>query len=186
MCYLIEGEAPILVGRPMLEKLDLCVSYKNGQVSYDDGATWQDAQRGPRGEFMVNLASTLSPKNLEEDYSEILMPEDFTDHVKWNDKISWREIINLNKMEFRAQGEDEKVCATEDVEKDVSQSKMNSSEKIRATNTIGQLRPQDLRRMTSLARSKAKEFNAMMAEARDPKPKDRVVWEVYVGRGRVS
>ena len=64
MCYLIGGEAPILVGRPMLEKLDLCVSYKNGQVSYDDGATWQDARRGPRGEFMVNLASTLQPAEL--------------------------------------------------------------------------------------------------------------------------
>ena len=78
---LIESEAPILVGRP-LEKLDLCVSYKNGRVSYDDGATWQQARRGPRGEFMINLAATLNQKNLEEDYAEILMPEDFKDPVK--------------------------------------------------------------------------------------------------------
>lgn len=185
MCYLIEGEAPILVGRPMLEKLDLCVSYKNGQVSYDDGATWQDARRGPRGEFMVNLASTLSPQNLEEDYSEILMPEDFKDHVKWNDKISWREIINMSNEEFQVRGASEDVCTTEGAEKeDVSQSKQNSN--VKANYTIGQVKAQDLRRMINTAKNKAKEFNAMMAEAKGLKPKERVVWEVYVGRGRVS
>jgi len=168
----------------MLEKLDLCVSYKNSQVSYDDGATWKDARRGPRGEFMVNLASTLSPKNFEEDYSEILMPEDFKDHVKWSDKIPWREIVNLSKTEFQVPDEEEGVCVTEDAEKkDVSQGKKNSSGK---KNTIGQLKAQDLRRTVCNAKHCAKEFTALMAEAKNPKPKVRVVWEVYVGRGRVS
>ena len=182
LCYLIEGEAPILVGRPMLEKLDLCVSYKNGQVSYDDGATWQSAKRGPRGEFMVNLAATLSPKNFDEDYGEILMPEDFTDHVKWNDKISWREIMKLSKEEFQVLQEDEGACMTEDV----SQSKKNSKSMVGEKVTTGQLKAQDLRRMIFNAKQHVKEFHALMAEAKDPRPRDRVVWEIYVGRGRVS
>ena len=113
------------------------------------------------------------------------MPEDFKDHVKWNDKISWREIINMSNEEFQVQGAAENICTTESAEKeDVSQSKENS--KIKANYTIGQLKAQDLRRMINMAKNKAKEFNAMMAEAKGPKPKERVVWEVYVGRGRVS
>ena len=187
LCYLIEGGAPILVGRPMLEKLDLCVSYKNGQVSYDDGATWHGAKRGPRGEFMVNLAATFDSKNLEEDYAEILMPEDFADHVKWDDKIPWQGIMKLSTAEFQPQpGEDEGACAIDDMAKDVSQSKKNSKSENGSKNTIGSLKAQDLRRMIHNAKQQTKDFNALIAEAKNPKPRERVVWEVYVGRGRVS
>ncbi len=135
---------------------------------------------------MINLAATLNQKNLEEDYAEILMPEHFKDRVKWDDKINWREIMSLKKKEFQAFSEDEGACVTEDAgKKDVSQSKMNSDSKSGSKSTIGQLKAQDLRKMIFNAKQHVKKFNALMAEA-NPRLKDRVVWEVYVGRSRVS
>lgn len=115
------------------------------------------------------------------------MPDDFTDHMKWNDKFHWREIMNLSKTEFQGPSGDEGACVTEDAEKEgVSHSKMNSSTVNGRKNAIRQFKAQDLRRMIYNAKHQTNEFTAVMAEAKDPRPKDPAVWEVYVGRRRVS
>ena len=80
LCYVIDGEAPILIGRPMLERLGMAVDFANQKVRYGKDLEWQPATFGKKGEYIIRLTQNIGTCR-EEQPHEILMPQDFEDHI---------------------------------------------------------------------------------------------------------
>ena len=79
LMYVIPGDAPFLFGRPIMEALDITISYSAGKIKWGRKA-WKKCARGTRGEFICHMASDVS-KLLETKPSSILLPDDFEQHV---------------------------------------------------------------------------------------------------------
>ena len=56
LTYIIAGEAPILVGRPLLEQLGLTIDYMNKQMKWPD-TDWETLPTGPEGEHLLHLGT---------------------------------------------------------------------------------------------------------------------------------
>ena len=93
LCYVIGGNTPILMGRPLLERLGLAVDYDK-QVMKWPGQQWQSVPLGPKGEYLVHLAEDIKKFAEEEVYEEILLPEDAGDHVYLQERIELNELID--------------------------------------------------------------------------------------------
>ena len=52
--FIVEGDTPLLLGRPLLAFFNIKVDYANDLMTVGD-STWFPAQRGPRGEFLLQL-----------------------------------------------------------------------------------------------------------------------------------
>ena len=65
LCYIIGGNTPILMGRPLIERLGLTVDYDKQVMRWPEGQ-WQSVPLGPKGEYLVHLAEDLK-KFAEED-----------------------------------------------------------------------------------------------------------------------
>ena len=79
LMYVIPGDAPFLFGRPIMEALDITISYSTGKIKWGRKA-WKKCARGTRGEFICHMASNVS-KMLDEKPTRILLPDDFEQHV---------------------------------------------------------------------------------------------------------
>ena len=53
-CFIVEGNTPLLIGRPILKALNIKVDYQNNKISIGDGP-WKEATLGERGEYMLRL-----------------------------------------------------------------------------------------------------------------------------------
>ncbi len=80
LCYVIDGEAPILMGRPMMERLGMAVDFANQKVRYGKDLDWQPALFGKKGEYIIRLTQNIGTCQEGQPY-EILMPQDFEDHI---------------------------------------------------------------------------------------------------------
>eukprot|EP00439_Symbiodinium_sp_Y106_P079775 s250_g18.t1 len=63
-CFLVPGEMPILIGRPILKALRVKMDYDTDQVSIM-GEPWTKALQGPKGEYVLALDDGLSEDTLE-------------------------------------------------------------------------------------------------------------------------
>ena len=72
LCYAVGGSCPILIGRPLLEKLGLTVDYSKRKYKWK-GQQWQNVQLGPKNEYLVRLAENCD--ELIYDIPEALIPE---------------------------------------------------------------------------------------------------------------
>ena len=79
LTYVIQGAAPILIGRPLLEKLGLTVGY-NKQLMRWPNQDWETAPRGFKGEYILHLGQDLRACRQREP-DMVLMPEDIDDHI---------------------------------------------------------------------------------------------------------
>ena len=82
LCYVNQGTAPILFGRPILEKLGLTVDHGQKKMRWP-GQQWEDIPLGKRGEYLLNLVEEGKMQEMlheEIDWS-IYIPEDFEDHI---------------------------------------------------------------------------------------------------------
>ena len=80
MCYVNQGTAPILFGRPMLEQLGLTVDHGAKLMKWPDG-DWQPIPLGRRGEYLIHLAEDIAKLVHKEIPFRIFLPTDFKDHV---------------------------------------------------------------------------------------------------------
>ena len=75
LCYVIKGDAPILIGRPLMKKPNMVIDYAADLYLSGDN-TWKPLDLGPKGEHIIHL---MEDYTLKDDTSEpqILMPVDF-------------------------------------------------------------------------------------------------------------
>ena len=86
---------PILIGRPLMR-----VDYDNNMVRYR-GGEWQEAELGPKGEYIARLAAGLEDLRNNED-EQILMLDDFTDHIDTTDRLPLSAILDDEDIISRA------------------------------------------------------------------------------------
>ena len=79
LTYIIQGTAPILVGRPMLERLGLTVDYRAKQMKWPD-SEWEELPVGSRGEHLLHLGKDIR-QCIEQEPKMVLSPEDVESHV---------------------------------------------------------------------------------------------------------
>ena len=78
LSYIIGGEAPLLFGRLLLEKLGLTMGYKNKRMKWADG-DWEAVETGKRGGHLLRLGKNLA-ENMQAEPTQVLLPHDFDDH----------------------------------------------------------------------------------------------------------
>ena len=80
LTYVIQGTAPLLFGRPILEQLGLTVDYGSQKMRWPD-KEWMPIPRGAKGEHLLDLAEDKNLLLNPTDTDDVLMPDDFENHV---------------------------------------------------------------------------------------------------------
>ena len=80
LTFVIQGTAPLLFGRPLLQRLGLSVDYGNGNMRWPE-QPWIDLPVGAKGEHLSQLVEDKSLLFDEAGPHEVLMPKDFETHV---------------------------------------------------------------------------------------------------------
>ena len=96
LTYVIEGNAPLLFGRPLLKQLGVIVDYEKEKMKVKDGQ-WQDIPLGPRGEHQLILSEDVTRLLDNSSFDEILVPDDYENHVGTHDPIALEEILELSE-----------------------------------------------------------------------------------------
>ena len=78
--YVITGKVSFLLGRPLMEKLNVSIDYADKMIKWG-GGEWRPAPLGPKGEYVLHLAENAAAM-LDAPIAETLVPEDFYDHVQ--------------------------------------------------------------------------------------------------------
>ena len=96
LTYVIEGNAPLLFGRPLLKQLGVVVDYEKEKMKVRNGQ-WQEIPLGPRGEHQLVLSEDVARLLDNSSFDEILVPDDYENHVGTNDPIALEEILALSE-----------------------------------------------------------------------------------------
>ena len=187
LTYVIRGEAPILMGRPILEELGLTVDYGSKTMRWPD-RDWESIEIGKRGEHLLQLGKDIKDCR-DQEPAMILTPKDFSEHV--SGELTIGELLS----------EEDEVCATEEVDDTPSSPAEPKPEPI--TPSVGtvqaeqgqdqlptkRLRSHKLRKMIMHAEKELKNTESILAVSKtlqkDTKPTMKV-WEVFAGQGRTS
>ena len=89
-CFVVEGNTPLLVGRPILQALKLKMDYDTNKMSIGDGP-WTTVTQGEKGEFLLRLDDGVENdpdgNNVDFDYvtdetfNAITNYEDLSDYI---------------------------------------------------------------------------------------------------------
>eukprot|EP00435_Cladocopium_sp_Y103_P055618 s618_g18.t1 len=80
LVYVINGKVPFLLGRPLMEKLQVAINYADKLIKWGPG-DWMPAPLGPKGEYVLQLAGDALAL-LDDEVKQTLVPDDFYDHVQ--------------------------------------------------------------------------------------------------------
>ena len=91
LVYVIGGTAPILVGRPVLEKMGIAVDYGKNMMRWPD-REWHAIKVGPKGEHSLHLAEDI--KELKDaEVAEYLIPEGAEGHVDFKSNLGVQALL---------------------------------------------------------------------------------------------
>ena len=62
--FIVEGNTPYLVGRPILQHFGVMIDYQKDAISLNQG-DWKPASRGQRGKYMLQLSDPNKPWSLD-------------------------------------------------------------------------------------------------------------------------
>ena len=62
-CFVLSGETPILIGRPVIRASDMTIDFSQQKVKFGD-ADWQDAILGRHEEYLLDLTSSFDSEQL--------------------------------------------------------------------------------------------------------------------------
>ena len=57
-CYILPGETPFLIARPVMEQLGLSIDFGDKKIKWP-GQTWQDASLGHTGNYLIDLCDDI-------------------------------------------------------------------------------------------------------------------------------
>ena len=162
--YLLPGETPMLLGRPILEALGVTMDYKHHLLRVD-GGPWFPALRGAHGEYLLPLLDGLIDYRAE-DYAK----PDF-DLVVPGDGGTSGDLLSF--MEFN---EEESVFHSRD--------QMEENKPLEETRLC---RPHFLKTCEVCLEAEENKLHGYITKELHPPPeRPRVLWEIYCGRSRTS
>lgn len=162
--YLLRGETPMLLGRPIMENLGILLDCRNKKLKFDD-SPWFDAVVGANGEYLLPLL---------DDYAEdLLQAGPSFDLVVPADGGASHGVVTFEKF-------------------DKEEMVFNVAPETMPPSPQPPLGDRPLRRhfLQTCETNMATEENQLQAfvtaEIHRPKERPRVLWEVYCGHGRTS
>ena len=93
LTYVIQGTAPLLFGRPVLEQLQISVDYGMKRMRWP-GCPWHEIPLGPKGEHLLNLVEDVGILLNDHDYERILVPTDYETHIDFENPIPLNEVVS--------------------------------------------------------------------------------------------
>ena len=96
--FLIPGDTPFLLGRPVLKHFKIQIDYALDKISID-GSAWTSTLKGPREEYLIDLHS--SSDDWCQDWDFDLMTDDTLDNFTYhpdNDTINLEEYLNITQL----------------------------------------------------------------------------------------
>ena len=160
--YLLKGETPMLMGRPIVEALGLVFDCKNKRLKFDD-TPWQDAVVGVHGEYLLPLLDGYDQHLLQHPPAfELVVP---ADGGTTGDLISYE---------------------TFETEENLLSDKQEPTEST-AQDGTRPLRRHQLATCDVTLTTLENDLQAYVTAELHPEPsRRRVLWEVYCGGARVS
>ena len=106
LCYLVGGTCPILLGRPLLEKLGLVVNYAARKIKWHT-QLWKKVDLGAKDEYLIHLCEDMDELlNQEWRKPEVLLPEDSEEHVDFSYNPGYWRIVDSEEAVHVAHGEE--------------------------------------------------------------------------------
>eukprot|EP00913_Durusdinium_trenchii_P001396 g1291.t1 len=170
--YVIFGATPMLLGRPVLEKLQTIVDFGDNRMRIM-GGPWKEIERGKQGAMLLPLCQNLHEADQLSQPVFDLRSED--DHAE---SATLHEFLKDLNAEQRYE---EMKSEVEGLADDGPQ----AEEKEGVEKTIESLEKFFVCCEHQLQEIKKKQ-SQMLQEARPEARRRKLVWEVYAGRGRVS
>ena len=159
--FLIPGETPMLMGRPVLENLGLTINFQKKLMMWDN-APWQEITIGRHGEYLLPLTSDFRPEMLSQppSFDLVLADSALTDTEE-------PYTVNL-KTYMNVEG--------------VSQDSGHSSGADGSKKVI----LKDWKRLDNSLNYHERQLQAMVTAELHSGPRPRLIWEIYAGASRVS
>ncbi|CAE7676733.1 unnamed protein product [Symbiodinium sp. CCMP2592] len=199
LTYVIEGSAPLLFGRPLLKRLGVVVDYDKEKMK-------------------LALSDDVTRLLDDSPYDEILVPDDYENHVAVQDPIALDEIlllseptlayeeVNLAKHHNNDSGNLLENCEPNDGMNNEAVTRLLREKLTTVENDVAPTAEEDKKETVALTGDKVKALSKgrlrgliMMAQAATKKHKSllsqtsrvgnssqRVVWQVFPGKGRLG
>ena len=170
--YVIFGATPMLLGRPILEKLQAVVDFGGNKMKIM-GGPWKEIDRGKQGAMLLSLCQHLQEAEQLDNPRFDLRSED--DHER---SVPFEEFLrDLNAEErYEEMRTEVEGLANEETELEKKEGIEKSTESLERLFVCSELQLRELR----------KKHRQVLHEARPEARRKKLVWEVYAGRGRVS
>ena len=170
--YVIFGATPMLLGRPILEKLQAIVDFGGNRMKIM-GGPWKDIDRGKQGSMLLQLCQQMhDPWQLSNPSFDLRSEDDHDKNETFQDFLE--DMGAHDRYEEMASEIDCLVEETEHERKEEGIEKtVQSLEKLFVA---CELQLQDLK----------KKQRQMLNEARPSARRQKIVWEVYAGKGRFT
>ena len=160
--FIIKGETPMLMGRPVIEALGIIINFKNQQMMFD-GHPWRPVTLGRHGEYLLSLTEDVETELADQTPSfDLRLAEEQPDQQLSDDVV---DLITYKKEEgiFNASEDNPAASGQKPV--------LNKHWKMFETALS-----------TELNRAHA----LVTQELHQPQPRPRIIWEIYAGASRTS
>ena len=156
--YLVKGETPMLLGRPIMESLGLLMGFHGQQIKFKDG-DWQSPTRGRHGEYLLSLTCDFQPgEPVDQLDFDLVVPDD--DVTTANKTVTYPE-FQVEETAFETFDLPQQVPAASPGDRP--------------------LRRHQLRTMEVSIQTAEKALNAELTVNLRPLTGKRIFWEIYCG-----
>ena len=169
--FIIFGATPMLLGRPILERLQAVVDFGGNRMRLM-GGHWKDIERGKQGSMLLHLCQQLQdPQQLDNPVFDLRSEDDH----------DTKETFETFLQDMRAHDRfDEMSTEVEGLAEEAEHERKEGYEK-----TVESLEKLFVACELQFEEIKKKQ-RQMLNEARPGARRRRVVWEVYAGRRRLG
>ena len=162
--YLVKGETPMLLGRPIMESLGLLMDFHGQRIKFMDGV-WQAPTRSRHGEHLLSLTCDFQPgEPVNQLDFDLVVPDD--DVTMANQVVTYPD-FQVEETAYEALDIHKPEASTEPGDR--------------------HLRRHQLRTLEVSLQTAEKALNAELTSSLRPLSGKRVLWEIYCGgSSRVS
>lgn len=160
--FLLQGETPMLLGRPVASELGLCVDFKDHQMRYHPEASWRPCLLGRHGEYLIPLTEDFESSRLDTPpgFDLVLEEETGPDYVL-------QDFLSAENVFMTAEVDPGAVPVDDD---------------------SAPLAPKVLKTLANAVSCKINEMHSYVTKElrRVQEPRPRIIWEVYTGESRTA
>ena len=160
--FILKGETPMLMGRPVMEALGIVINFRNRQMMIEDSG-WFPCTLGLHGEYLLPLTDC---------YDDALVHQQPAFDLGLAD-LSLHENVEPDTVLFPYYARQEGVFQARDQEAEAALGTRSLTLKSWKT-------------FENALASREKQLHALVTKTLHSPPPPRIVWEVYAGKARVS